>query len=285
MLLKILLYISIFSTSSLIIGQSYNISQIIETNLFELDNGQKVKLYGLYIPEREDTNATMSKLAEEIFQWENNNLLVGNISVEILGRSEDGIDLVAIYKHYPLFVKRNLAIDFLSNGYAALIQDMNKNYQNGLSKYQEEAQKSKLGIWKESLAIQGKNELTIFNSENQITVFKSNPYIPLLGLSIASFALSWDFFSTASDFQNKIDNLNNELKELPNNPIYRNYPDLRKKEEAIIKNQIDDYKSIKTRKTIVAVTCLVAGIVTTLYSFKTVEIKTNLQTISLNYRF
>lgn len=162
---------------------------------------------------------------------------------------------------------------------------MNKNYQNNLSKYQEEAQKYKLGIWKESLAIQWENEMTIFNPEDQIAVFKSSPYIPLLGLSIASFALSWDFFSAASYFQNQIDYLNNVLKELPNNPLYRNYPDLRKKEEDILKNQIDDYKSIKVRKTIVAVTCLVAGIITTLYSFKTVEIKTNFQSLSLTYRF
>jgi hypothetical protein len=123
--------------------------------------------------------------------------------------------------------------------------------------------------------------MPIFNSEDQIVVFKSQPYIPLLGLSIASFALSWDFFSAASDLQNGIDNLNNELKELPNS----NYPDKRKEEEDFIKNQIDNYKSTKVRKTIVAVTCLVAGIVTTLYSFQTVEIKTNLQTISMNYRF
>lgn len=285
MLLKILLSFTIFFTSSLIVGQSYNISKIIETNLFELDNGQKVKLYGLYIPTRQDTNVTLSILAEKIFQWENNNLLVGNISVEILGRSEDGIDLVAIYKHYPLFVKKNIANDFLSNGYAALIQNMNKNYQNDLIEYQEEAQKSKLGIWEKSLAIQGNNELPIFNSKVQFEVFKSNPHIPLLGLSIVSFALSWDFFSAASDLQNVIDNKNNELEELPNNPLFRNYPDIRKIEEDRIKNVIDDSKSEKVRKTVVAVTCLVAGIVTTLYSFKTVVIKTNFQSISLNYRF
>lgn len=285
MRLKNLLFISVLFYSSSICAQNVRITKIIETNLFELDNNQIVKLYGLYIPTRQDANATLSKLAEEIYQWEINNLLDGNISVEILGRLEDETDLVAIYKHYPLFIKRNIANDFLSNGYAALIQNMNKNYQNNLSKYQEEAQKYKLGIWKESLAIQWENEMTIFNPEDQIAVFKSSPYIPLLGLNIASFALSWDFFSAASYFQNQIDYLNNVLKELPNNPLYRNYPDLRKKEEDILKNQIDVYKSIKVRKTIVAVTCLVAGIITTLYSFKTVEIKTNFQSLSLTYRF
>lgn len=72
-----------------------------------------------------------------------------------------------------------------------------------------------------------------------------------------------DSFSSASDIQKTID----FQKKLDEN------------------FDTSELESSKTRKTIVGVTCFVAGVVTTLFSFKSVEVKTNLQSLSLSYRF
>ena len=278
---KFFLLISIFCFSSFVYSQSYHITQIVETNLFELDNHKRVKLYGLFIPSRQDSNPTLSKLADIIYQWEIENLLGANVSIEILGSTQDGTDLIAIYKNYPFFIRNNVANDFLSNGWAALIRNINIDYLKRLITYQEEAQKNKNGLWEDNFSLSKDIDTPIINTK-EIPVFTSRPYLPLIGLSVVSFALSWDFFSESSDIQKDIDRINDNIKLLPN--IYPNVS-LRKQIEQDLNDQIDDLKSKKARKTIVAITCIAAGVITTLFSLKSVEVKTNLQSLSLSYKF
>jgi endonuclease YncB( thermonuclease family) len=258
MLPKIILLISTFFFSSFIYSQSYRITKVLETNLFELDNNKKVKLYGLYIPSRHDTNIVLSKLARTIFQWENVNLLDENISVEILGKSDEGIDLVAMYENYPLFIKENIADEFLSNGWASIMHGINNDYLQKIIKYQEDAQNNKNGIWKEDISVIKNIDTPLLNTK-EMAVFTSRPYIPLLGLSIASFALAWDYFSSASDLQKTIDG-------------------------ATMYTNVSDLKKTQTRKYIVGATCLLAGVVTFIFSFETVEVRTNFQSLSLSYK-
>ncbi|MBZ0198826.1 MAG: thermonuclease family protein [Ignavibacteriaceae bacterium] len=274
---KIFLIISMFCFSSIAYSQSYHITKIIETNLFELDNHKKVKLYGLFIPSRQDSHSTLSKLADIIYQWETENLLDANVAIETLGSTEDGTNLVAIYKNYPFFIRKNIANELLSNGWASLIIDINNDYLQSLITYQEEAQKNKDGIWEAGFSVSQNVDTPIINAE-EMAVFTSRPYLPLLGISIASFALAWDYFSASSDAQKSIDKLNDQIKLLPNTSTG-------KQTEQIYNDEIDNLKSIKTRKTIVAVTCVAAGIITTLFSFKSVEVKTNFQSLSLSYKF
>ena len=89
------------------------------------------------------------------------------------------------------------------------------------------------------------------------------PYLPLLCLSAASFALAWDSFSSAIDIQKTI----SALKSISN------------------KVDVSDLESSKTRKTIVAITCLIAGVVTTIFSFKEVEVRANLNSMNISYTF
>jgi len=265
-----------------IFAQSYYLTKIIDTNLFETNDGRKVKFYGLYIPSLQDSNQVLANIAAEIYQWEIENLLNQNFSAEIYGEATEKIVLVNLFKNYPFFVKENLIVKFLSLGYASLLETANKTFIAEMREYQEEAQNNKLGIWKEYLTIQKYIDMPIFIPKQQIIIQKSRPYLPLLGIGIASFALAWDGFATASDIQSNIDKLNNDINLIPE--IYSSI-ELRKEIENVIKDEIENQKKIKTRKIIVGATCLVAGIITTLYSFKTVEIKTDLQSINLSYKF
>jgi len=282
MISKIILLSLVIFMSSSIFAQSYYIAKIIDTNLFETNDGQIVKFYGLYIPSRQDSNQALANIAADIYQWEIDNLLDQNFSAEIYGEANDKIVLVNLFKNYPFFVKENLIVKFLSLGYASLLETANKTFIAEMREYQEEAQNNKLGMWKEDLMIKKNIDIPIFIPKQQIIIQKSRPYLPLLGIGIASLALAWDGFATASDVQSNIDKLNNDINLIPK--IYSSI-ELRKQIENGIKDEIENLKKIKSRKVIVGVTCLVAGIITTLYSFKTVEIKTDLQSIKFSYKF
>ena len=82
-------------------------------------------------------------------------------------------------------------------------------------------------------------------------------------MSLASFALAWDSFSSASDIQESIDLFKKFDKNFDTSKL----------------------ESSKTRKSVVGVTCVVAGFVTAFFSFQSVEVKTNLRSVSLSYRF
>ena len=90
-----------------------------------------------------------------------------------------------------------------------------------------------------------------------------HPYSAFLFVSAASFILAWDNFSSASDLQKTIDYQKNTLKN----------------------NNTSDLEDSKLRKSIVGVACLVTGIVTAVFSFKSVEVRTNFNSLSFNYNF
>jgi hypothetical protein len=89
----------------------------------------------------------------------------------------------------------------------------------------------------------------------------------LLPVSAIALGLAWDYFGQASDIQSSIDS-NNKLAEQ-------------------IKYPIDNSKleSQKTRKTILAITFLAAGIANTVLAFKRVELTGTSNSITLSYKF
>lgn len=264
MFLKNLLFGVILLSSSLILAQTHKITKIIDTNLFELDNNQKVKFYGLFIPSLKDSNNSISKLGKQIWQWENDRLLNKNFRFDFISKDTNGVSEVVIYKSYA-FSEKNLALQMLFEGYASLLNDIDKKYYNQLIGSQKHAQKYRLGIWGN---IEANNSLEgeILDPRINQYAFKKKveqPYLSLLVISAASFVLAWDSFSDVSDIQITIDAL-----------------------RTISKNaDVSKYESIQKRKYLVGVTCLVAGIVTTLFSLQEVEVKTDLQSLSIGYRF
>lgn len=255
----VLLFLSITN------GQSFRITKILETNLFELDNGAKVRLYGLYIPDTNDTNEVISYFAKNLLQWEQSFLLNQKFDFIFLNINDDGTNNVKAYKSY-FFSKSDIATQFLSQGYAILLNNIDQNYYDELINEQQYAQKNKIGIWGADLTqLENLNIQAPISKELIASISKKyeRPYISLLAVSLASFALAWDSFSSANDIQETMDLMKK---------IDKNY-------------NTSDLESSKTRKTIVGITCIAAGIITTLFSFKSVEVKTNLQSLSLSYNF
>lgn len=262
MRLFILIMISMLVLNNLIWSQSFKIVKIYNTNLFKLDNNEKVKLYGVYIPSESDTSEVLANLANQIIEWERDNLLDQTFRVEYIKREIQGISEVSLFKSDTLS-DENLCITFIRNGYAALLSSDDETFYDQLLPYQERSQKEDVGIW-------GVGISSIIGIGPQITddvkpVIKryERPYLPLLSISAVLLALTWDSYASASDIQKTIDS----FKAFDNN------------------YDSSELESSKTRKQILGVTCLVAAVLTTVFAFKTVEIKTDLNSISMSYRF
>ena len=265
MKLNNILIIVFFLTSLAINAQNFRVTKILSSNLFELDNNQKVTFYGLYIPSEQDTNQSLSELSKDILKWENDFILDRNFKFDFISKNEDGIYSAVIYRSYA-FSDENMANRLLSLGYASLLKETEKDYYNQLISYQEHAQKEGVGIWKNNMAILQNIDTSILNFDEKIFPFQkkySKPYLPLLAVSLASFALAWDSFSSASDIQESIDLFKKFDKNFDTSKL----------------------ESSKTRKSVVGVTCVVAGFVTAFFSFQSVHVKTNLRSVSLSYRF
>jgi len=259
----IILFIYITFSSSLIFAQSFRIKKIIDTNLFELDNNQKVKFYGLYLPSLQNTNQALVNIAKDIYQWEKDVMLDRKFKFDFIIEKKGGNSLseVIIYKSY-IFSDENIANRLLSMGYAVLINNIEKKYFDRLIEYQKLARKNSMGIWKESNTVLSSIDAPIYKFLSPKKEYEQ-PYIPLLAISVASFALAWNSFSDASNIQKAIDFQKRLNKNFDSSEL----------------------ESSKSRKSIVGITCLIAGVITTLFSFKSVEVKTNLQTFSLSYQF
>jgi len=68
-------------------AQSFKITKIIDTNLFETDKGKQISFYGVYMPSLFDSNKSVVKIAKQIYEWETSYLLNQNYSSELIEKS------------------------------------------------------------------------------------------------------------------------------------------------------------------------------------------------------
>jgi endonuclease YncB( thermonuclease family) len=189
MRLFFILLISLLLISNLIGQQSFEVTQIYNTNLFKLDNGEKIKLYGLYIPSESDTSQSIVKLSKTIFNWEQEYLLGKTFEVEFVKRQINGINEVNLYVP-DASSKENLAKSFLSKGYAVLSITDENEIDNQLLNYQENAQKNGAGIWSlEVINLELINEQSQVNPQPVIKNYE-RPYLPLLSVSAVLMVLT-----------------------------------------------------------------------------------------------
>lgn len=160
----ILLLLSVVS-----FGQTHRISKVLETNLFRLDNDQKVRLYGLYIPALNDTNKIMSETAAQLYKWEKQTLQHNDFEFEFLKVNEDSTLTVKAYVRYPK-TRYNLAGHFLVKGFAAISSMADSTFYSEIAPEQERAQYFNYGIWKNDLII--KDFLVVPSSG----IFEDNNY-------------------------------------------------------------------------------------------------------------
>jgi len=141
--------------STAVFSQNYRITKVIETNLFELDNGQKVKFYGIFIPAQKDSNLEMAKISSEILKWENEYLLNKFFDFNIINNVNNGISESNIFKT-DSSVRKNMANQLLERGYAIIKPDIDKNYGSQLFGSQKKAEQLGVGMWEYS-AVRPKN--------------------------------------------------------------------------------------------------------------------------------
>ncbi|MBW7888130.1 MAG: hypothetical protein H3C35_07195 [Bacteroidetes bacterium] len=106
-----------------------------------------------------------------------------------------------------------------------------------------------------------------FATKGNIPKKYSYPKIYLIPVSIITFGLAWDYFVQIGDIQDVID-LQNKLEE-----------------QTKIKIDNSALISQKSRKTILAITFLTAGIVNTIFAFEKVEIIATNNSVGLSYKF
>ena len=142
-------FIFIFTTS--LFTQEFKIVKVINTNIFELESGQKVKFYGLNTPGLSDSNKYIASVAKDVLEWETLFLLNNKFKFEVVTKTSEGIEEVKIYKTH-LFYNENLIHHLLILGYGNLSDSIDSDYYSELISKQITAQSNQNGIWKISVA-------------------------------------------------------------------------------------------------------------------------------------
>ena len=273
---KLLLFLIIIS--SFAFTQEFKITKVIDNNIFQLEDGRLVQLAEVYVPGIKEPNEAVRNLAMQINKWANSLLVDHNFWIRFI--TKDSLSKIRLIRSY-MFGDEDITRTYILKGYAIFKGDTNSTEYMDYLDDQNTARNNKKGIWSlepEALSVLGNGEIfpkrlkTVSELKRESdehrfiteSYIKSKmPYLPLLALSAVSFALAWDFFSQSSDIQNAID-LDKKL--LPN-------------------GDYSDLESSKTRKTIIGIVSVAAGIVITIFSFEEVQVKTDLHSFTVSYRF
>jgi endonuclease YncB( thermonuclease family) len=297
------LLLFIITISSLTFAQEFKITKVIDNNIFQLKNGQLVQLAEVYVPSIKDPNDTVRALAISINKWANSILTGHDYLIKFI--TNDSLPKIRIFRSH-LGVGEDIIEKYILFGFAIFTGDTNSTKYIDYMEDQNTAQKNKKGIWSldpENLSklrngivftpitiipneLESKLNLKGLSPESHIKT--ERPYLPLLAVSVASFALAWDYFATASDYQNIIDKTNPQLSDLKSRLSHTHDDVTRTAINQSIKEAqdvINEAQKTHTRKIILGVSCIAAGIVTTIFAFKEVQVKTDLQSLTLSYRF
>ncbi len=171
---------SVLFISTIVFSQNQRIVYIHDTNLFELENGEKISLYGLDILSNKNitSDIEVEKLLDKIIKWEENYLLDREFEVEFLNK-ENRYWIVNLYKTH-LFDKKNIAAKFLEGGFAKIRQDADKQFTRDMVDFQNYAMNKGIGVWKiEQLEFD--NSYYVFQNNNveveEVIYFKNGSSI------------------------------------------------------------------------------------------------------------
>ena len=143
---KLILIISlyIFSTNS---AQYVRITKILNSNLFELQDGTKIKMAGIDAPQLESPIPFFQEVAKDATFYSTENLLTRQVFIEPLPKdSSQSYNLVFIKYNY-LFQEVNYNQKFLLNGYGKFIDNVNGKYKTEILESEDHARNNKKGIW------------------------------------------------------------------------------------------------------------------------------------------
>lgn len=129
-------------------SQKIKVTRIIDTNLFELEDGKFIKMAGLDVPNKDYPGENMSSLAESIIEYAESNLL--KHSLEVIPVSEQQTDssfrLVYLYELYP-FKKVDINEKYLELGYGKFYDNIDSLHREKYLKAAYEAISNKRHLW------------------------------------------------------------------------------------------------------------------------------------------
>lgn len=95
------------------------------------------------------------------------------------------------------------------------------------------------------------------------------PNLKLLPISFIAFAFSWDYFKTAGDINDTIDEIEKANEEFPEGPW----------------QSTSDLKGERDRKIIMGSLCILTGLINTYFSLERIEVETKVNYIGLRWKF
>jgi endonuclease YncB( thermonuclease family) len=105
----------VFSIS--LFAQTTKVIKVIDSNLFELEDGRIVKLAGIDVPQLSHPSAFFQSAAKDAVDYSKTNLLDRMVTIETISKLPDkNFEIVMMYKNY-FFDKVNVSTRFLLYGF------------------------------------------------------------------------------------------------------------------------------------------------------------------------
>ncbi|MCL6099265.1 MAG: thermonuclease family protein [Bacteroidetes bacterium] len=142
-----LLFLTILMLSSSIFGQYVKVTKILDSNLFELEDGRKIKLAGIDAPQLNSPIPFFQKVAEQAVFYSVGNILERRVYMELISKQEkSSYQLVHIKINY-LFEKSDFNKSYLMKGFGKFFDNADTTFRNDLIDAQTHAIENKDGIW------------------------------------------------------------------------------------------------------------------------------------------
>ncbi len=256
-------------------SQELKIIRIIDSNLFELDNSERIRLAGIDIPRLNSQNEILRGIAEEAKKYIEKEVLRTRYVIrkafpehDSLGNTLVFIDMLVGISSKSVEVNKR----FLEKGFGKLLNNFSIQNIDEYKEAERDAKNNNRGIWKYYPVYQSPG----FSNNDQKETFVATKIQvrPLIALSVVSFALSYDYLKDASLLQDGIDDLQKSIiveKSLDQKKLYVSL-----KEEA---------EAIQTRKRVLGIGFIIVGVINTVFSFEEIKVETISDGVQFSYRF
>lgn len=130
-------------------AQTAKIKKIIDSNLFETDDGRVIKLAGLDVPNLNHPDRYLRSVADKAYVYARSVFLNRTFNISSLAPRDSARDyeLVIMQKKYPLGLL-DYNKEFLSQGFGRFTGSVPKDYYNEYRDAEQDALASERGIWK-----------------------------------------------------------------------------------------------------------------------------------------
>ena len=143
-----LLLLSLFIITSSTFGQYVKVTKILDANLFELEDGRKIKLAGVDAPQLNNPIPFLKNIAEKSVLYSSSYILDRRVFIDTITRTgkPTTYQLVHLRINY-LFQKSYFNESYLMKGFGKFIDNVDSTNRNILANAQSFAAKEKEGIW------------------------------------------------------------------------------------------------------------------------------------------